>query len=634
MLNMEVLCNLCTLNSAKFVCTCSADALRLCQECLTSHISSTDHPRSAIYPLRNTDRLRIKLKYNHQLYNLGGIPSTFQELLSSVSRIVQDLPNTSNLDISYTDNEGDIIHLTNTDALLEAFRHTNGTLLLQIQPARRSQPKKVALKDDILLLQIAYEKCSAVFKVLVDNHCKGVGIMIDDKVALTSPQVLPNEHIASQAVAVFDSGTEPLYFQPAELWIACNEFVLVSFKKSHGLVEIQLIHLEHDYQLVDNVQILTLSEAVNEDILHELKYINIRDVIAGRLYYDTHTACGYAGSPVFDCDFKLIGMQMTSEECSNEAVRCGEILNYIKQQPITPAIISLLSKIEPNLMLNKTIDYNASLAMTDSPQACRVYGISSVPRDDVKIYNVKTYQTSSISLNERLGEGSSICAFPHGLFITGGKASLRKFWLHFFLGDEKWYTGEMIQAHYGHCSIFHDDKIYVIAGSNSKQPIRNVESFDYKQCKWTVVHVLRQARAFPSVSVFNDKMFVCGGMCNNEYLSSIETYQDDQWTFYELRMPTHMYGCCVFPLDNSKLVLLGGMYDKTRVNSKVYIMNTVLGKFEAYDLSIKVGLSNSFGALEQDYAVYFYSNEGTLMKFDKVGYRVDKLISSVICEFE
>jgi hypothetical protein len=606
----------------------------MCQECLADHTSAADHPRSAIYPYRNVDRLRIKLKYNQQLYNLGGVPSSFPELLSAISRILQDLPSTSNLDIFYTDSEGDVIHLTTTDALLEAFRNTNGTLVLNIQPARRPRPKKVALKDDILLVRIAYEKCSAVFKVCVDGQIRGVGIVIDDKIALTSPNALPNEEIARQATAIFDNSSDTLYFQPSEMWIPCNEFVLVAFKKAHGLVEIAAVHLEHDYQMTDNVQILTLSAAVEDDIFHELKYLNVRDVIAGRLYYDTNTPCGYAGSPVFDCDFKLIAMQMTTGAFSNEAVRCSEILAYIKQQPVTPAIISLLSKIEPNIMLNRPLDYNASLAITDSPQSCRVYGISSAPRDDVRVYNVKTYQTSSINLDERLGEGTSICSFPHGLFISGGKLSLRKFWLHFFLGDEKWFTGELIQAHYGHCSVFHEGKIYIIGGSNSKQPIRNVEAFDYKQCKFTVVHVLRQARAYPSVCVLNDRMYVCGGMCNNEYLSSIEVYQDDQWVYYELRMPTALYGCCVFTMDTSKLVILGGMRDKTRSNNKVYIMNTSIGKFAAYDLSVKVGFSNSFGVLEQDYAAYFYSNEGTLLKFDKVSYRVDKLVSSLICEFE
>jgi hypothetical protein len=50
---------------------------------------------------------------------------------------------------------------------------------------------------------------------------------------------------------------------------------------------------------------------------------------------------------VFDEDWKLLGIQITSEATQNEAIRCQGILEVLKETAYTPAVALLIESIEP-----------------------------------------------------------------------------------------------------------------------------------------------------------------------------------------------------------------------------------------------------------------------------------------------
>lgn len=137
-----------------------------------------------------TDQSRIRLRYNDHLYSLGDPPESYDHLVTRIKVTIPDLANKRNLEISYIDAEGDSIVITTTYSLNEALA-CHEKLQLSVTSTRITKTLK-QVKEPIFEVKLAEKRFGAMFTVAVQNRMVGMGIVVNERVALTTKRVIPD----------------------------------------------------------------------------------------------------------------------------------------------------------------------------------------------------------------------------------------------------------------------------------------------------------------------------------------------------------------------------------------------------------------------------------------------------------
>ena len=125
---------------------------------------------------------------------------------------------------------------------------------------------------------------------------------------------------------------------------------------------------------------------------------------------------------MFDKNWMFLGIQITDRSCINEVYSSAEILRSLKRLEYKPIIVNLIQSIEPLSNIAKNYE---DLLLIPGIITDRVYGLN-LSKDHLVSYHIKSFQSTSIPLKEKLSEGVSLTLLPNGVFLSGGRNSLRK----------------------------------------------------------------------------------------------------------------------------------------------------------------------------------------------------------------
>lgn len=125
---------------------------------------------------------------------------------------------------------------------------------------------------------------------------------------------------------------------------------------------------------------------------------------------------------MFDKNWMFLGIQITDRSCINEVYSSTEILRSLKRLEYKPIIVNLIQSIEPLPNIAKNYE---DLLLIPGIITDRVYGLN-LSKDYLVSYHIKSFQSTSIPLKEKLSEGVSLTLLPNGVFLSGGRNSLRK----------------------------------------------------------------------------------------------------------------------------------------------------------------------------------------------------------------
>lgn len=160
---------------------------------------------------------RIKLFYNDQAYVLGVLPSSIDELNKAARASIQNLSSISHISFYYYDNEDDEIILTTPEGLSEALDHFN-TLKIHIKCGTKSKLReRLKQSDPSFNIRACYNCLRGVFSIIICNRVVGLGIVTNNRLALTTSKVLPTPEIAKTAYAMFDRQGFQFDFDPSQL---------------------------------------------------------------------------------------------------------------------------------------------------------------------------------------------------------------------------------------------------------------------------------------------------------------------------------------------------------------------------------------------------------------------------------
>ncbi|OMJ83351.1 hypothetical protein SteCoe_15754 [Stentor coeruleus] len=564
--------------------------------------------------------MRIKFHYRSQVYSLGKIPASIDELYDLVLRTLPEPIHPSSLNIFYTDSDCDQISLTTTDSLKEALFYNPDCLHLSIEIQNSYQEDNNPIfSEEIIDITNLWKSLKAVFSIFYDKKFSGLGILVNLRLGLTTTKVLPSIESATNATIYFEDCPAPIKINPQNFFVIAGNVVFFSFQSTFALFELEELSLSFTTQ--KNIgKGLTLARIENNDVLGKIKYVNIKQSLGRRLLYECYSPCGPIGSPLFSEDLKLLGIQLSHYAQVNEVYSCEEILSALKQLEYNPKTVSLIQSIEPFLVNDCSYE---TLIMTPPSQVPRVHGISS-NKAQLLTYNIATCESSSVYIKDKVSEGVSLCLIPNGIFLSGGKNSLQKAKVFFFTSEANWIDLQMPQAHYTHTSLYINNKIHLIGGRNSIRPISNCESFNCNIYEWEILPSMRCNRSYPSAIEFCGLIYVFGGDNGEEDLDNIEIFDGIKWKLHDIKMPCHLYGMGCLVLDDENVLILGGLNRRVRSNVKVFKMNIVMGKMIVENCEEKIGIGSLCSPYYTADSVYFYNSQGELIKYCRHSQKVYK----------
>lgn len=147
---------------------------------------------------------RVKVGFNHQLYSLGQKPASFEALLTAIHSTIPQLAHTPSLIVRFQDPDFELVHITTTNALIEAYRLFPKCLRLVVEtgePLSCLRPRQDV--DELLPVAKAREMLRALCILTRGREVLGAGGLLDNTVLLTASSVLPNREVAAAVTAYF-----------------------------------------------------------------------------------------------------------------------------------------------------------------------------------------------------------------------------------------------------------------------------------------------------------------------------------------------------------------------------------------------------------------------------------------------
>lgn len=287
---------------------------------------------------------RIKVIYEGELYLLGSVPPIYSTLISVIKSTIPSLAYINHLLIYSKEGNQDFI-INNSQALQELY-DLNLTIKLEVRLARVPHRRVLNTTDKVFPFRKCMNVLKSCFNIVIGGKIVGLGVVINGWLGLTAAQNLSSEEQARNAVALFDLNSFPYHFNSNDLFICSDGITVVGFENPIKMINIQPFNIENRFIPDEGSLIYTLHHPLLSNTKFTVKSAQIKASNRSRLDYDTIKSCGPKGSPVFDCDFNLVGLQLTQVTTVNQAMTSREIYKLLIRFPEFSARLSIGRGIE------------------------------------------------------------------------------------------------------------------------------------------------------------------------------------------------------------------------------------------------------------------------------------------------
>ena len=185
-------------------------------------------------------------------------------------------------------------------------------------------------------------------------------------------------------------------------------------------------------------------------------------------------------------------------------------------------------------------------------------------------YSSALYKPIIIDKHLSMQEGGSFLTTPQGLIYTVGELAL-------VVSEEDQQLQRLHTQHYFHCSVWHQNAVFVISGENCVE----VEKFSFAEGAWEIVPSLSQPRVSAAACSTGNFIYVMGGVVEERIVKSILKFAQ-VWEEIEATLPEPMRSLGLFA-DRDQFVVFGGKGQSGFV-----------GKYFLIDFNFKVTMTAEF----------------------------------------
>ena len=146
-------------------------------------------------------------------------------------------------------------------------------------------------------------------------------------------------------------------------------------------------------------------------------------------------------------------------------------------------------------------------------------GKSTTNCQSTYIYDKKKAQWQKLALPEKDDRLYSACMQKSNIIMTGGSNSFGQCMMYNMVNRKSKEMPSLNTKRFRHSSVVHGDNVYVFGGQiddpnhfNEYMPIASVERFNVRWHQWSAVPDMPQPVLFPVVAIYNDIIYVFGGV--------------------------------------------------------------------------------------------------------------------------
>lgn len=421
----------------------------------------------------------------------------------------------------------------------------------------------------------------------------GIGILINDILALTAHSVMPDPPSAIRLYARLSDG-QTLRFDP-DLCFATSaqkEFTVVAFKDFHSRTVLRFLNpitLYQPFTLAGKAPVAT----VPFDPHHP------KELIVSEEETFTFTADGFdllPGTPVFNSQWSLQGMFTKVYSSINIAVQLIPLLWHMESNLETYNSRVLYRYLHgDHCGLLEKYHRKFLYFITWHGNTVWKYNIATSKWSEMEIHNDQAFTKQNP--NWTFHWNARVVALRSGaLLLIGGRdretsSETRDVWK---LSPNKQHTlvqsSPMLHPREACAAVNSDDTfVYVMGGRTNS---RSVERMSLASKYWRSCASMIYARynAAACTGMEGHYIFVFGGVIAG---TSAERYNiaTDEWELLSIKLPCDLYHLALFPVSSRKIALIGG-----NQTSNIFIMNietsvTVSRASSAYEIDVKENYS-------------------------------------------
>lgn len=582
--------------------------------------------------------LQVNIDFKNTAYSIQNPTTDYNTFIAKLKKAIPELK--YNHFFVHT-NESPGLVIASADSYLDSLRRY-----------KRSLNARVELVPNFVFSTSDWRgAANSVFKLIGKDNVVGTGFIVSYRYAILAVESLKGRPL-KEYFALFSDGFTSKFDYVGVLVEFLNEedrptLALVKLK-DHGKLSLQnfmepiQINFEPHETSTANVLYYTTDMPVLQTAQAQLS------TTGGRMNkLDIQLPTGAAGAPILDEDCKLIGVLCNSTpgggQDSYTTNKILQLLLELKEKPtlypgiihaiddifkhssvralevsaLSSSVIHTLSDVQAEFTPRK-ISLPKSSWLEDNPKqgldlARSVYRIS-LKEKSIVACPPGYYSEFKYPCGEAFTDGCSLVTTPDGLVITG--ASTRsKHCAWRWAQDGLTALPDMLNPHEFHCSVFYRRRVVVIAGLHSP----SAESF--KTNSWFAIDPLPGLRSSPTGTVFNDLIYVVGGL-TEEQLPSDTVYISDgrSWRTCDFTVGHPLSEAGALSIDD-KLIIFGGKtsgakQEEVQDNLETFVIDENGHVTPGVKLRFAGSYSSSCVCYNGD-SVYVYSKTGQLVQFSK-----------------
>ena len=478
--------------------------------------------------------------------------------------------------------------IKNTQDYVSVFNRYQGELHLQVVLEKTQKYKYEILK----------KLSPSIFKIRRGlEDIEATGFMLSPRFCLLGiNKNIHNYH------ALFEDGTS-LLFKKDGIMISVGEF---------SIAELEITPQWATKTLGRDA--ITLDTNYNYDHAVLLYYSTSRTVIqeyTGEYAIENQKVCFNAkevslstpGAPVFSSNGKVFAIYTKN----GIAETASNIIKNLAQQ-IEFLDISYQEAIEESLMLSNVFNYKIKTEKENWDTMSGFINTGNSSLILIQDNEIKSYGGMDAK------EGSSMAYTPLGIIITGSDnlGSKKKAWI--FNGNSIESLPDLKQKHVNHSSLYFENKVYVISGKYNSY----VEALDLQTKNWIEVCNLSSKRAFTSLIISNNCLYLFGGVKSKKRISrSIWKFVDNTFEKCSFKLPEKILAPGIILFKSSHVIVFGGMVSDDEYNKKVWEISLddgMINDSEPFDISMTFGV---YPTTKSNKGIILYSNRGEIILYDK-----------------
>lgn len=461
---------------------------------------------------------------------------------------------------------------------------------LAIKKSRKSLRMVVTLDKRLKLTNQILENISkGILKIRQKGHdLEATGTLIAHNLILTTAEQL-REKANLRDYSVLSSDNREILFKEDGIFIGIGEpphfhFVVAEIDSHSTLNDLPLIKLQKEFKgdttEEATVVYFTKQRPIIQEITGQIQTLSFPYFTLVGL----NLREGSSGAPIFNQKGELIGLYSPYLPVGS-AVSIKFITSELLKNSLGDSGWGLAVRELDNFSGLFMDDMEENQADNESECSERVpeLGPCFYRKEDSLLFYFNEHELFKREISLKNGTGDVAVSCGSYVILTGknNENEYKSAWKIDKQGVIE--LPSMKQPHKYHSSVYFNKKLYIFSGKYT----RKCESWDESKRQWSAETALPHSILHNSACAYVDKIYLLGGIVDQEYSNTILCYFESIWDELVIQLPFNAINIGTFCTEDNRIFILGGYIAEDSepcANHLAWKLNIETGETQSFPL--------------------------------------------------